>query len=409
VLLADAIRSNAQYFPSCAQNQVDGQLQIPQACAAAIVGTGTASFLAGSPGTPAANSVREDMTIKLMNGSPAGSTLWMIVNSSPSAPVAITNRVLAGTISPATSPYGLALKFQVPPDLQSQLGLAITFTDLDVTISGATRAVTTPGGPAALSFLQATGCGNPLPFQSAVSVKDKGTAQLKTLNFQGTTPCIVGAFAGFPLNSAPPSVTGIPRPGQTLTCSQGTWAGPMPQTYAYQWYRDATAVEGATSATFAVKSSDVGHTLTCAVTASNDRGSASALSSQVSVASVSGADLSRLLGLQIPPSGKGAKIGALLRKHGYAMPFTAPVPGKLTVSWFYLPKGAQVSTPRPVLLARGARTWTTPETLTLHLTLTGAGARMLQHSKRLQLTATALFAPQGSSSVKVVKRFVVRR
>src|SRR5207244_2691775 len=26
VLLADAIRSNAQYFPSCAQNQVDGQL-----------------------------------------------------------------------------------------------------------------------------------------------------------------------------------------------------------------------------------------------------------------------------------------------------------------------------------------------------------------------------------------------
>lgn len=45
-------------------------------------------------------------------------------------------------------------------------------------------------------------------------------------------------------------------------------------TYSYRWYRDGTAISGATGKTYTVKTSDRGHTLTVRLTATK-RGYAS--------------------------------------------------------------------------------------------------------------------------------------
>jgi glycosyl hydrolase family 26 len=91
-----------------------------------------------------------------------------------------------------------------------------------------------------------------------------------------------------PVNSALPVVSGSAVAGQTLTVSVGSWSG-SPTSYAYQWRRcDSSGgacsnVSGASSASYALGSGDVGSTLRAAVTASNSGGSATAVSAQTAL------------------------------------------------------------------------------------------------------------------------------
>ena len=71
-----------------------------------------------------------------------------------------------------------------------------------------------------------------------------------------------------PANIAAPAITGTPSVGQSLSCSPGSWSA-NPSAWAYQWSRDGSPIAGATSPTYVVVSADQGHSLTCAVTASN--------------------------------------------------------------------------------------------------------------------------------------------
>ncbi len=91
-----------------------------------------------------------------------------------------------------------------------------------------------------------------------------------------------------PLSSEAPNVSGALGEGHTLTASNGVWSG-SPSSYTYQW-EDCNAagescsnISGATSSSYKLTSSDVGHTLRVVVTASNSAGSTKASSSATAV------------------------------------------------------------------------------------------------------------------------------
>ena len=89
-----------------------------------------------------------------------------------------------------------------------------------------------------------------------------------------------------PANTVAPAITGTPTVGQTLTCSQGSWSGSLPQSYVYQWLRDGSAIAGAATATQKLAAADGKHQLTCRVTASDGTARVDATSAAVTVASL---------------------------------------------------------------------------------------------------------------------------
>jgi hypothetical protein len=128
------IKQNATSLPGCSVADIDGQPTMPAKCNKGKVGTGTASALAGSPGTSASNSVKEDLNVTFINGS-NGKQVLLVLNSAPGAPVAIQNRVVPGDLSSGSGNFGYRVDFKIPVDLQNQLGLAIALTDFKVAIT----------------------------------------------------------------------------------------------------------------------------------------------------------------------------------------------------------------------------------------------------------------------------------
>jgi hypothetical protein len=98
---------------------------------------------------------------------------------------------------------------------------------------------------------------------------------------------VVGAAdAAAPGNTTPPAISGTAKVGSTLTVSNGTWTG-SPTSYTYQWQRcsssTCTNIAGETKKTYAVTSTDAGHTLRAVVTATNDDGLSTANSNKTAV------------------------------------------------------------------------------------------------------------------------------
>jgi hypothetical protein len=97
------------------------------------------------------------------------------------------------------------------------------------------------------------------------------------------------ATAAIPSNTSPPTITGTPEKGQTLTAHHGTWSGTTPISYAYQWRRcdnvggSCADIDNAKSQTYMATSVDVGNTLRVRVTATNAEGSSSASSNATAV------------------------------------------------------------------------------------------------------------------------------
>jgi hypothetical protein len=93
------------------------------------------------------------------------------------------------------------------------------------------------------------------------------------------------AVAAAPVNTAPPTISGTPTVGQTLTASNGTWNN-TPTSYAYQWLRcngggnNCASVSNGTQQSYTLVGADAGHTMRVRVTATNADGSASAQSAQ---------------------------------------------------------------------------------------------------------------------------------
>ena len=88
-----------------------------------------------------------------------------------------------------------------------------------------------------------------------------------------------------PANVTPPSISGVPAVGRSLSCSPGAWSGQPAPGFAYQWLRDGAAIAGATTTDYTVQNTDQGHGLSCEVTATNGAGSEQASSQTVRVPS----------------------------------------------------------------------------------------------------------------------------
>jgi hypothetical protein len=188
IFYAKGYKNNAAYFPFCNASEIDGHPTFPAKCKKAEVGSGTASSLAGSPGNDSSSSVRENLTVLAVNG-PKGKSLYLVLNSTPDAPVAITNRVVPGTVVKSSGKYAFLVRFDVPPDLQSQLGLSIALTDFNVKVSGTPRAVKIKGKTQKVSYLQLTACKGSLPVQAIAQFKDKDTGAVKPVTATSTTKC----------------------------------------------------------------------------------------------------------------------------------------------------------------------------------------------------------------------------
>lgn len=106
-----------------------------------------------------------------------------------------------------------------------------------------------------------------------------------TLESSGSFAVTIG-----PYNTVLPAITGTLGEGDTLTTTNGTWAGDATITYARQWQHGPSAdpndpswanIAAATGATYVLAAGDVGKHVRCKVTATNTTGSTVAFSNIV--------------------------------------------------------------------------------------------------------------------------------
>ena len=127
---------------------------------------------------------------------------------------------------------------------------------------------------------------------------------------------------------------------------------------------------------------------------------------------VSSAQVATLLAGELTPSGKAAKIAALLKGGGFTVVFKALEAGTAVINWYQVPPGAKLAKkakPKPVLVATGRRTFSAAGTATIKIKLTAAGKRLLKHAKKLKLTAKGTFTPTGKAPITATRTFVLKR
>jgi hypothetical protein len=196
-----------------------------------------------------------------------------------------------------------------------------------------------------------------------------------------------GAASGtLPANTAPPTVSGSVRQGDTLTAQSGSWNGTTPIAFTYRWRRCDSAggscsnLSGATGQTYTLVAADIGHSLRIDVTATNSAGSSSASSGPTAVVTAAAAPANT-----VPPTISGiARQGQTLTAQNGSWTGTQPI--AFAYRW------------RRCDSAGGAcRGISGPRLQTYTL-----GARDVGHTVRVDVTATntggaasALSAPSG--------------
>ncbi|WP_084105190.1 leucine-rich repeat domain-containing protein [Demequina sp. NBRC 110056] len=188
---------------------------------------------------------------------------WVEAASRTSKPVTISlpglTQSKAGTVT-GTRMVGQTLTAAAPTYAPASAGRAYQWLRDGVAISGATastyRLATADAGRTVAVRITSTRTGH----RSAVVT--------------------VGAAKVAPMfTSRPaPKISGTPTVGYTLTANAGTFS-PAASTVTYRWYRDGKAISGGTARTYRATTTDIGHRITVATTASRSGYSTSTQSS----------------------------------------------------------------------------------------------------------------------------------
>jgi hypothetical protein len=120
----------------------------------------------------------------------------------------------------------------------------------------------------------------PAPFTDATDATQFGPAAYFYEEDKGPFVISISEFWQKPVFTVDPVITGTPTEGETLSCSDGTVVG-AGVTITQQWKRGGANISSATAATYVLQAADIGATITCTKTATNDGGSTSATSAGV--------------------------------------------------------------------------------------------------------------------------------
>jgi hypothetical protein len=240
-------------------------------------------------------------------------------------------------------------------------------------------------------------------------------------------------------------IHGVIVAGHTLTCEPGAWSDNPTFTYVFINSVNEEVLQRGASTTYGLSAADVGRTIRCLLEASNAGGTgiertfalppikpappppppplpAPALPAPPSslppasggvlgssAASVGTVQIEALLKRELTPTGKAAKIAALLKAGGLTIVFKALEAGTAVINWYQVPPGAKLARAKPVLVASGKATFEAAGTLKIKMKLTSAGKRLLGRVRSLKLTAKGIFTPSGEPPVSATKVFVLKR
>jgi hypothetical protein len=131
------------------------------------------------------------------------------------------------------------------------------------------RNVTTSIGTGSGYKITAADVGQPI---TCTVVASNSAGQATSLPSVPVVPTAAPPAGTVPVAVSPPVISGTASPGQTVTCSTGTWLN-SPTGYAYSWQSGGTGIAGQTASQYVVTNGDVDHALTCTVVAGNASGS----------------------------------------------------------------------------------------------------------------------------------------
>jgi hypothetical protein len=215
---------------------------------------------------------------KVVSSSDPGTTTTTGSSPLPPLPVPPIN-VLPPTVS-GTTTQGQTLS--ATSGTWSDSSSSFTYAWQDCDSSGANCAAIS-GATGGSYALRASDVGHTL--RVVVTATNAGGSGSATSN---ATSSVDPAPVTAPSNSAAPAVSGTATQGKTLATTNGSWNG-SPTGYTYAWQdcnssgASCSAIIGATSMSYTLQASDVGHTIRSTVTASNSGGSASASSAATAV------------------------------------------------------------------------------------------------------------------------------
>ena len=110
------------------------------------------------------------------------------------------------------------------------------------------------------------------------------------------------------MNVSAPTIPATGHEGEPATCQPGTWR--YHPTFAFAWLRDGLPISDAVAASYTATAADVGHSLTCRVSASNAGGNATADSNAMAVSPIAPTPSTGPGAGNQPPPGKDVAVAA---------------------------------------------------------------------------------------------------